>query len=78
MNYEFIFLYLIIPSLEHPGPKHNVMLKPLIRELKEMWKGIEAYNMFKKHKFTLWVTYLWLVYDFLAYAFSLDGTFMAN
>jgi hypothetical protein len=47
MKYEFIFLCLIIPSLDHPGKKLNVMLKRLIEELKELWKGVEAYNVFK-------------------------------
>jgi hypothetical protein len=48
MKYEFIFLCLIIPSPNYPGKNLNVMLKPLIEELKELWKGVEAYNVFKK------------------------------
>jgi hypothetical protein len=47
MKYEFIFLCLIIPGPDYPGKKLNVMLKPLIEELKELWKGVEAYNVFK-------------------------------
>jgi hypothetical protein len=34
MKYEFIFLRLIIPGPDYPGKKLNVMLKPLIEELK--------------------------------------------
>jgi hypothetical protein len=34
MKFEFIFLYLIIPGPEATGPRINVMLKPLIEELK--------------------------------------------
>jgi hypothetical protein len=34
MIYEYIFLCLIIPGSDHPGPSINVMLKPLIEELK--------------------------------------------
>jgi hypothetical protein len=41
-------LCLIIPGSDHPGKKLNVMLKPLIEELKELWKGVKAYNVFKK------------------------------
>jgi hypothetical protein len=29
------------------------MLKPLIEELKELWKGVEAYDVFKKQIFKL-------------------------
>jgi hypothetical protein len=35
MKFEFIFLCLIVPGLEAPGPRINVMLKPLIEELKQ-------------------------------------------
>jgi hypothetical protein len=67
MKYEFIYLCFIIPGPDHPGKKLNVMLKPLIEEL-EVWKGVEAYDVFKKQMFKLRVEYLWLVHDFLAYA----------
>jgi hypothetical protein len=34
MKYEYMFLYLIVPGLDHLGTHINVMLKPLIEELK--------------------------------------------
>ena len=67
MKYEFMFLCLIIPGPEHPGSKLNVMLQPLIEELKKLWVGVEAYDSFKKKKFTVRVAYLWSVHDFLAF-----------
>jgi hypothetical protein len=36
MKYEFMFLCLIVAGLDHPRPKLNVMLRPLIDELKEL------------------------------------------
>jgi hypothetical protein len=48
MKFEFIFLCLIIPGLEAPGPQINVMLKPLIEELKHLSIGLEAYDCYKK------------------------------
>jgi hypothetical protein len=36
MKFEFIFLCLIVPSLKAPSPRINVMLKPLIEELKQL------------------------------------------
>jgi hypothetical protein len=48
MKFEFMFPCLIIPSLEAPGPRINVMLKPLIEELKQLWIGVEAYDCHKK------------------------------
>jgi hypothetical protein len=67
MKYEFMFLCLIVPGLDHPGPKLNMMLKPLIDELKELWNRVEAYVSYKKQKFTLRAAYLWLIHDFMAY-----------
>jgi hypothetical protein len=67
MKYEFMFPCLFIPSSDQPRPKLNVMLKPLISELKELWNEIEAYDFHKKQKFTLWAAYLWSVHDFMAY-----------
>ena len=67
MKYEFMFLCLIIPGPEHPGKRLNVMLKPLIEELKQLWSGVEAYDCYKKQKFNLRVAYLWSVHDFMAY-----------
>jgi hypothetical protein len=67
MKYEFMFLCLVIPGSDHSGPKLNVMLKPLIDELKELWNGVEAYDSHKKQKFTLRAAYLWSIHDFMAY-----------
>jgi hypothetical protein len=68
MKYEFMFLCLVILGLDHPGPKLNVMLKPFIDELKELWNGVEAYDSHKKQKFTLWAAYLWSIHDFTVYS----------
>jgi hypothetical protein len=67
MKYEFMFLCLVIPGPEHPGVRLNVMLQPLIEELKNLWEGVESYDCFKKQKFNLRVAYLLLVHDFMAY-----------
>jgi hypothetical protein len=67
MKYEFMFLCLIVPGPDHPGPQINVMLQPLIEELKQLWIGVEAYDYYKKQKFNLRAAYLWSVHDFKAY-----------
>jgi hypothetical protein len=67
MKYEYMFLCLIIPSPDHPRTCINVMWKPLIEELKQLWHGVEAYDYDQKQKFNLRVVYLWSVHDFRAY-----------
>jgi hypothetical protein len=53
MKYEYMFLCLIIPGPDHPGSHINVMLKPLIEELKQLWQGVEVYDYDQKQKFNL-------------------------
>jgi hypothetical protein len=36
MKYEHMFLCLIVPGLDNPGPQLNVMMQPLIEELKQL------------------------------------------
>jgi hypothetical protein len=67
MKFEFMFLCLIVPGPEAPSQRINVMLKLLIEELKQLWIGVEAYDYYKKWKFNLRATYLWLVHDFKTY-----------
>jgi hypothetical protein len=40
MKYEYMFLCLIVPSRDHPGTRIDVMLKPLIEVLKQLWQGV--------------------------------------
>jgi hypothetical protein len=70
MEFEFMFLCLIVPGLEAPDPRINVMLKLLVEELKQLWIGVEVYHCYKKQKINLRATYLWLVHDFKAYDVS--------
>jgi hypothetical protein len=76
MKYEHMFLCLIEPGLDNPGPQLNVMMQPLIEELKQLWVGVEAYDYHKKQKFNLRAAYLWSIHNFLAYGIFLDGVFM--
>jgi hypothetical protein len=67
----------IITSPDHLGPRINVMLKPLIEVLKQLWERVKAYDYNQKEKFNLRVAYLWSVHDFKAYnifaGFSCNG-----
>jgi hypothetical protein len=58
MKYEHMFLCLIVPAPDNPGPQLNVLMQPLIEELKQLWVGVEAYNCDKKQKFNLRAVYL--------------------
>jgi len=67
MKYDFIFLSLIIPGPDHPGTRLNVMMRPLVEELKQLWEGVEVYDCYTKTKFNLRAGFLWSIHDFMAY-----------
>jgi hypothetical protein len=50
MKYKYMFLCLIIPGPDHLGTHLNMILKPLIEELKQLWEGVEAYDYDQKQK----------------------------
>lgn len=43
-KYNIIFLCLVIPGLEHPRIKLNMMMRPLVEVLKLLWEGIDMYD----------------------------------
>ncbi|GKF56068.1 ribose 5-phosphate isomerase A [Tanacetum coccineum] len=55
-----------------PGNDIDVYLQPLIKELKLLWAGVDAYDAFSKQHFKLRASLLWTVNDFPAYA-NLSG-----
>jgi hypothetical protein len=67
MKYDYMFLCLVIPGPEHPGTRLHVMMQPLIDDLDKLWQGVEAYDCYKKQRFTLRAAFLWSIHDFPAY-----------
>jgi len=66
MNW-YIFLALVVPGPEHPGRKLNILMQPLVDELKKLWVGVQTKDASLKHSFTMRASYLWSVHDFRAY-----------
>ncbi|XP_060183223.1 uncharacterized protein LOC132613195 [Lycium barbarum] len=55
-----------------PGNDIDVYLQPMIKELKELWDGVETYDAHLKSNFLMCVALLWTINDFLAYG-NLSG-----
>lgn len=60
---------LLISGPKSPEKDYDVFLKPLIKELKDLWVGIDAYDSFSMYVFKLRAAVLWTISDFLVYAY---------
>jgi hypothetical protein len=45
----FVFLALVIPGLKEPRKQMNIFLRPLMEEMKELWKMVDAYDSHLKY-----------------------------
>jgi hypothetical protein len=63
----FVFLALVILGPKEPMKQINIFLSLLIKEMKELWQGVDAYDSHLKYRFNLRATYLWSIYDYLAH-----------
>jgi hypothetical protein len=45
----------------------NIFLRPLMKELEELWQRVDAYDSHLKYRFNLHATYLWSIHDYLVY-----------
>ncbi|XP_022019939.1 uncharacterized protein LOC110920001 [Helianthus annuus] len=63
-------LSLLIPGPKSPGKDFDVFLRPLVDELKVLWRdGDEAYDGYSKAPFTLYAAVIWTISDFPAYVY---------
>jgi hypothetical protein len=63
----FIFLALVILGPKEPKKQINILLCPLMEEVKELWQGVDTYDSHLKYQFNLRVVYLWSIHDYLSY-----------
>ncbi|MFS8034398.1 hypothetical protein Hanom_Chr17g01580711 [Helianthus anomalus] len=70
MHKSNYLLSLLIPGPKSPGKDFDVFLRPLVDELKVLWRdGVEAYDAYSKAPFTLYAAVIWTISDFPAYAY---------
>ncbi|XP_039116446.1 uncharacterized protein LOC120251857 [Dioscorea cayenensis subsp. rotundata] len=59
---------MIIPGVNGPGNDIDIYLQPLIKELKQLWVGLQTYDASRKQNFNLRAALMWRINDFPAYA----------
>lgn len=67
MKQEFQIMALLIPGPKAPGQDICVFLEPLIDDLIELWKGVDAIDMHLKQSFKLRAILMWGIHDLPAY-----------
>lgn len=74
-----LILSMIIPGPDSPGNDIDVYLQPLIEELLQLWKGVDAFDATTNKDFKLRAALLWTLNDFPAlaylYGWSTRGTY---
>ncbi|GLT29221.1 hypothetical protein SLA2020_041010 [Shorea laevis] len=69
MKEEYGFLSFIIQGPQSPGKNIDVMLQPLIDDLKQLWySGVQTYDSFRHQYFLMRAAIMWTISDFLGYA----------
>jgi hypothetical protein len=48
-----------------------MFVRPLIEELKQLWRGVKAYDSHTEKEFTMRAAYLWSVHDLLCWGLVL-------
>ena len=72
MKQSAIILSMIIPREKAPGMDIDVYLQPLVKELLQLWDGVDAFDAYSKTKFKLRAVLHSTTSDFPAYA-NLSG-----
>ncbi|GKV07224.1 hypothetical protein SLEP1_g19022 [Rubroshorea leprosula] len=68
MKSESIFFSLIIQGPQSPRKNIDVLLRPLIDELKELWYNrVKTYDSFRHEHFIMRVALMWTITDFPGY-----------
>ena len=59
-----IILSMIILDEKAPSMNIDVFLQPLMKELLQLWEGVDAFDAFTKTHFKLWGALHWTINDF--------------
>ncbi|XP_019236804.1 PREDICTED: uncharacterized protein LOC109217034 [Nicotiana attenuata] len=72
MKSEYFMMTILIPGPKCPGNDIDVYLQPMIKELKELWEGVENYDAHSKSNFMMRAAIMWTINDFPEYG-NLSG-----
>ena len=72
MKQSSLILSMVIPGDKGLGNDIDVFLQSLMKELKQLWEGIDAFDACSGQTFKLRAALIWTINDFSSYA-NLSG-----
>jgi hypothetical protein len=59
---------LLIPTKKSQGKDFHVFMQPLIKDMMDLWKGVDTFDACIENNFHLHVASLWSINDYPGYA----------
>ena len=66
MEESNFMMALLIHGPSSPSKEFDVFMEPLVEELIDLWKGVDAFDAISREKFKLHAAVLWCIHDYPA------------
>jgi hypothetical protein len=60
--------FIVYPKEKSPGKDFHVFMQPLIKDMMDLWKGVDTFDACIEDIFQLHATFLWSIHDYPGYA----------
>ena len=68
MDQSNYMMALLIPGKYSPGKDFHVFMQPLIKDMMELWSGVQTFDALTEDYFPLHAAFLWSIHDYPGYA----------
>ncbi|KAK1645184.1 hypothetical protein QYE76_062989 [Lolium multiflorum] len=68
MDQSNYMMALLIPGKYSPGKDFHVFMQPLIKDMMQLWSGVETFDACTEEYFPLHAAFLWSIHDYPGYA----------
>jgi hypothetical protein len=68
MDQSNFMLSLLVPGKHSPRKDFHVFMQPLIKDMMQLWAGVDTYDVTVEDDFKLHAAFLWSIHDYPGYA----------
>ena len=68
MDQSNYMMALLIPGKYSPGKDFHVFMQPLIKDMMQLWSGVQTFDACTEEYFPLHAAFLWSIHDYPGYA----------